>query len=206
MLKHILFVKLSVYINYCKAVHKHGIYASSSRNCSHWRAWREKLGRLVTDQHGQDTKLIPYVFILYPNSKATSPAMNSRIFTISCTKENSQQRYRMPSAARMHGAQTIPAKCCTESHCATREHTRPARAAGFLCTPSTPPFGLRTEICTASSCELPDEFILCGNYIFSPFKRVREAEYGIQELWWVGVFLSDWFCSTVCPIFISLLL
>lgn len=72
------FVKLPVYINYCKIVHKHGIHASSSRNCSHWRAWHVKLGRLVRDQHSQDTKLSLYVFILYPNSKVTSPAMSNK--------------------------------------------------------------------------------------------------------------------------------
>lgn len=82
------FVKLSVYTNYCKIVHNHGIYASFSRSCSHWRARRVKLGRLVTDQHRQDTKLTLYVFILKPNRKATSPAISNRIFTISCTEEN----------------------------------------------------------------------------------------------------------------------
>lgn len=36
-LKHILFVKPSVYINYCKIVHKRGICAASSGNCSRRR-------------------------------------------------------------------------------------------------------------------------------------------------------------------------
>lgn len=85
------FVKLPVYTNYCKIVHKQGINASSSRNCSHWRTWHVKLGRLVTDQHSQDTKLTLYAFILYPNSKATSPATSNRVFTISCTEGNYQQ-------------------------------------------------------------------------------------------------------------------
>lgn len=37
VLKHILFVKLSVYINYCKVVQKCGIFAASNGNCSHRR-------------------------------------------------------------------------------------------------------------------------------------------------------------------------
>jgi len=31
------FVKLSVYINYCKIVHRRGIFAASNGNCSHRR-------------------------------------------------------------------------------------------------------------------------------------------------------------------------
>lgn len=199
------FVKFSVYTNYCKIVHKHGIHASSSRNRSHPRAWRVKLGRLVTDQHSQDTKLTLYVFILYPNSKAASPAMSNRTFTLSCTKGNYQQRSWIPSAARKLGAQHWQLLCwaTSESHCAIPV---PAGAAGFLSTPSRPSSALIVQICTMGSSEWPDESCVEITFLFLLNEPVRGAEYSIQELWWVGAFLSDWFCSTVCPIFISLLL
>lgn len=112
------FVKLFVYTNHCKTVHTHVICASSSRNCSHWRAWHVKLGRLATDQHNQETKLTLYVFILYPNSKAASPATAIvylpsaalRRTSSSAAESHQQHRTRLPTAPEPPVNPTVPSR------------------------------------------------------------------------------------------------